>query len=155
MAITFTQISYNALLNEGAHLFRQHWEEIALHKAERPLNVNHAGFFQQESQGRLNVFAVYEEQTLVGYAVFVFSLSSHYSIPVAVNDAFYLQPEFRKGWTALKFIKYCVKKLQATQAKQLIWRTKSHQSFASLLERCGLCEDDVCYSMLLAGGKNG
>ena len=87
--ITFQVENYNTLLNDGAFLFKGHWDEIALYKGSRPLNINHSGFFQQESQGRLAVFTVRNDSNLVGYAVFTFGMSSHYSIPVVSNDAFH------------------------------------------------------------------
>jgi hypothetical protein len=149
--ITFSVENYNTLLNDGASLFKGHWEEIAMYKGSRPLNINHAGFFQAESQGKLAVFTVRSDNNLVGYAVFTFGMSTHYSIPVTSNDAFYLHPQFRKGWTAVKFIKYCLKMLKQSKAKQIIWRTKSYQSFGPILERYGMREDDVCYSMMLDG----
>ena len=153
--ITFSVENYNTLLNDGGTtLFKAHWKEIALYKNERPLNVNHASYFQLESQGRLAVFTVRSNGNLIGYSMFTFGISNHYTIPVASNDAFYLHPQFRKGWTAVNFIKYCLKKLKQSKAKQVIWRTKSHQSFGPILERYGMKEDDVCYSMMLDEEKN-
>lgn len=148
--LTFSVENYNTILNDGAtNLFEAHWKEIALYKKERPLNVNHANYFQLESKGALAVFTVRDNGALVGYSMFTFGISNHYTIPVASNDAFYLHPQFRKGWTAVKFIKYCLKMLKNTKAKQIIWRTKSYQSFGPILERYGMKEDDVCYSMML------
>lgn len=153
--ITFSVENANTLLNEGSELFKKHWKEVDQFTNERPLNIDYATFFQLESQGRLAVFTVRDTGRLVGYAVFTFGVSSHHSIPVASNDAFYIHPQFRRGWTAVKFIKYCLKMLRKTKTKQVSWRTKSRHSFGTILERCGMKEDEVCYSMMLSGENNG
>ena len=74
----------------------------------------------------------------------------HYRKTVyAINDALYFDPSIRKGLAAVKFMKWCEKKLieLSNGNIQIVqWRTKLNHNFGTLLERMGYSQDEVTYS---------
>lgn len=144
--------SFNDSFPDACSLFKQHFEEVSLStmKGKRPLSINIKKYVDLEALNRLAIFTIREEGQLLAYAAFITDTATHYSKTLyASNDALFVHPSLRQGTTAIKFMKWCEKKLVELSngnIKIVQWRTKSEHNFSPILKRMGYSEDDITYT---------
>jgi GNAT superfamily N-acetyltransferase len=72
---------------------------------------------------------------LVGYFVVVVSSGLHYKDHLfAYNDIIYLSPEYRKGFTGVRLIRFAEGCLKSDGVSVLTINTKVHQPFDRLMD---------------------
>lgn len=135
---------------EYLHLIEAHWSEIALNKSTVPLDPDFDKYYQLEDSGVLKVFTVRDEGILVGYfSVFVFPHIHYKSTVFAQNDVIYISPDYRKGFTAIKLIKFAENCLREDGVDVLQINTKAHKDFSLILERLNFSLNDKVYGKYL------
>lgn len=99
-----------------------------------------------EKNGHLRVFTARKGKKLIGYAVFTV-IPHHHRVQViqAENTLFFITKDYRKGWLASKFIKYCETWLFDNGVNQISMRTKTKASFGVLLRRLKYKEEEIVY----------
>lgn len=131
-------------------LILSHWEEVALNKTKVPLSPDYEKYYQLEEVGAFKVFTVRDEGTLVGYfAVFVFPHPHYMTTVFAQNDVIYLHPDYRKGLTAMRLIRFAQECLKEDGVEVLQINTKVTKDFSPLLERLKFNLTDKVYSKYL------
>ena len=116
-------------------LLETHWQEIALNKDRVKLNPNWDAYYDLEAVGKMKVFTARKSGELIGYFVVVVDRHIHYKDHLfATNDILYLSPEYRKGFTGIKLIKFAEKCLKEDGVSVLIINTKVHKPFDKLME---------------------
>lgn len=143
--ITHTSLSFTALINAGlkSHL-QAHYEE--LNDQAFPLDPDWTKYAQLEQMDLLRCYAAFDDNELIGYAIFLLGPSIHYSSSKwAFEDIYRIVPEFRKGMTGYKFVKYFLSQIEQEVDKVVIG-TKTKLEVGKLFERLGYKHFENLYS---------
>ena len=136
--------------SEAMPLIEAHWQEIALHQDTIQLNPNWQQYFRLEEEGKLHGYTAREDDKLVGYFVMIVVPHQHYSDhSFAHNDVIYVDPEYRKGFTAWRLIKFATEQLELAGVSVMMINIKRHKPFDKLLQRLGFTETESIYSKRL------
>ena len=135
---------------EAQHLLKMHWEEIALNKDAIKLNPDYEQYEEAEKAGMLRIFTARDGAKIVGYFALLVHRSLHYRDHMfATNDVIYLDPQYRKGLTASKMIRFAVDCLTQDGVSMVFINTKTHKPFDILLERLGFNHVENVYAKRL------
>lgn len=111
--ITFQKEPFSALFDELSDVIYPHWEEVALDKEVIPLNPDWEKYFRLEREGALHVLTVRDDGKLVGYYYGLIAGHLHYAQSLTAHtDIFYLAPEYRLGYTAVRLFSEAEKMLR-------------------------------------------
>ena len=122
--------------NEIQELLVMHYDEIALDKDVIKLNPDWKIYQEAEDKGALKGFTARENGKLVGYFVLIVSRNMHYKDHLfAYNDIIFIHPEHRKGFAAMKLIKFAEKCLKEDGVSIMTINSKCHKPFDGLLDR--------------------
>lgn len=97
-------------------LHAMHWAETERHQNEE-MNPDYGGFVSRERAGQLIQFTVRDFGNLVGHVRMYVYKSMHTQKLEAKEDAFYLKPEARQGFKAIRLWQYvesCLKQIGVT-----------------------------------------
>lgn len=136
------------VIQEGFNLFKEHWDEIAVYKDSIELSPDYDKYRQLEQAGQLHVVVARDKyDEMIGYLVSLVQQGLHYkNTKWAFNDLLYVSPEYRKGTTAIKLIKFSEQALKDDGVDVIVMRTKSSHDFSKLLERYGYECMETSYS---------
>jgi hypothetical protein len=105
--LVFQVESFRDILPELEDLHQQHFAETEQHLRGVALNPNYTYMANRERNGTLIQFtARAADGTLAGNLRMYLGESLHTGRQFAEEDTFYLLPEYRKGATALSFLRY-------------------------------------------------
>lgn len=131
-------------------LIEDHWREIALNQECIKLNPDFDRYEQLEQAGIFKLFTVRNETDIVGYfACFVMPHLHYCDHLYATNDVLYLKPEYRKGFTGIRLIKFAERCLKDDGVSVIQINTKNHKPFDPVLIRLGYSLADKVYSKVL------
>lgn len=158
--ITFQRETFSNVYQDIQPLWEQHYQEIALDKDTIELNPHVEGYKEIDDLGGLIIFTIRDDNRLIGYSFFILQYSFHYKqLICAVNDLFYLLPEYRGRWLGTKFLKESEALLKKMGVHQVQMRTKTYANFGKILERAGYKEIEIAYRKNInipnKGGDNG
>ena len=135
---------------EAGPLLHAHWEAIALNKYFIKLNPDWNRYEELERLGVLQVFTARHEGRLVGYFVMLVVPHLHYMDHLfAHNDIIYIDPEHRKGFAAMKLIKFAEEELKKMGVSVMMVNIKRHKPFDALLARMGYNHVENIYAKRL------
>jgi len=138
--------------NDAKPLLKNHWKEIAVNKDKIKLNPDWDTYRSLEEQGKLKIFTAREDGNLVGYFVVIVAVNIHYKDHLfASNDIIYLAPDYRRGFTGIRLIKFAEKCLKEDGVSVLTINTKVHKPFDLVLERLNFNLIERVYSKYLGG----
>lgn len=83
-----------------------HWCETQKFQSEQEYNPLFDRYNQYAKNDWFVQLTVRDEGRLVGYSGFYVIPSMHTQALIATEDTWFLLPEYRKGWTALKLFKF-------------------------------------------------
>ena len=93
---TFALEPYAAVVEDIKPLLSAHHQELALYQDEIPLAPDFTQYERACSSGLMRIYTAREDGRLIGYAIFVITpRHSHYAHRWAVNDIFWIDPEYR------------------------------------------------------------
>jgi len=96
--IRLTIEPFSAWRREAEPLFRAHWEEIARHREQVPLDPDWQRYQALEDGGVLFAVTMRRAWRLVGYLTYLVAPHLHYrSLVVGAQDMIYVAPEHRRG----------------------------------------------------------
>ena len=148
--ITYHVESFAGAYEEAKPLIFNHWEEIALNKDNIALNPDVEAYKNLEDQGRLHIYTAREGDKLVGYFAVIAIEHLHYKDHIfAHNDVIYVDPEYRKGFTAWRLIKFAEQQLTLSGVSVMMINIKRHKPFDKLLQRLNFTETESIYSKRL------
>lgn len=132
-------------VEEALPLFEKHYQEIAKYH-DIPLAPDFAAYAALEAQGNLRVYSARNAGDLIGYVVFFVRPHLHYSGTLfAAQDVLFLLPEYRKGMTGLRLIKFADERLKAEGVQVVTQHVKDHMDFGPILERMGYERVETTY----------
>lgn len=144
----FARESYSdRLVEEMLPLWKDHHAETAPHY-HMALEPNLMAYEQMASSGALRIFTVRNgANSLHGYQVMLVSPHPHSIRSLqAVQDILYICPQFRKGLTGYRFIKWCGDQLRAEGVQIVHQHISARYDFGHLLNRLGYELEDKVYS---------
>lgn len=148
--VTFQTESWRGCRDGDDHVLKRHYEEIAHNKQDIKLDPDWARYDAMEQAGNLIAYTARDEGKLVGYSVFFVNYHIHYnSTLVGQNDVLYLLPEYRKGMTGIRLIKYSIAQLEARGVDKIHWHVKFDHDFRVILERLGFVSEEVIVSKVI------
>lgn len=147
MAVKYQQEFLDSVVDDTKPLLEEHWEEVALNKDKIKINPDWDAYYTLEGQGNLKIFTARSEGVLVGYFVVLVSPHIHYKDHLfAKNDLIYLSPEYRKGFTGVKLIKFAEKCLKEDGVSVMVVNTKNHKPFHKIMEFLKFSPAETLYS---------
>lgn len=125
--ITYQKESFSALRYELNPIIGVHWEEVALDRETIPLNPWWDRYMQLETQGNLHVLVVRDNGRLIGYYFGLVAPHLHYAQSITAHtDIFYLDPEYRSGYTGIKLFIEAEKMLRRLNVQKMYIANKVH-----------------------------
>ena len=124
-----------AVWDEASPLFAQHWQESGY--PELGFRLDRDWYERLETIGVLKGFVAREAETdrLLGYASFIVGPQAHSPVIQAAQDTFYLRPEARRGWLALRFLTWIEGQLAASCVDVIFQHAREHSPLHVLLRR--------------------
>lgn len=116
-----------------------HWMETQEHRHDQPYAPSFDRYNAYAKQGCFLQCTARDNGRLVGYSGFYLVPSMHTQVPISTEDTWYLLPEYRKGWNAVKFYKFieaCGAALGSKECTLTIPYAKG-PSLLSLVKRLG------------------
>lgn len=104
--ITFRVESFRSIRDELHELHTAHYAETELHLKGIAMQPDYAYMAERERTGGMVQFTARQGSRLVGNCRMYVSTSRHTGRLVAEEDTLFLLPECRKGFGALKFLRY-------------------------------------------------
>lgn len=137
MTVRFAQETYAQLKAEpnALALADVHFAEVAPQGAD--LEIDHEQFQWMCEHGLLHVVTARNDGVLVGYHLTLVRKQLHRNVLSGYVDAFFLDPEHRKGSTGMRLMKYAEETLKRRGVKWLYTGTKHVKNIGILLEHMG------------------
>ena len=148
--ITYQQEFLTQVKPDILPLLHLDWLEIEHQKDIREFDPDWEAYEALEQVGILKVFTVRSEDKLVGYYSCVVSSSLHSrGLLQATIDAIYLHPDYRKGLTGYKLIKFAEKCLKEDGVKIILLGTTEVNPIDPLLLKLGYSKTEVKFEKVL------
>jgi len=129
----------------------RHWLETQQHRHDQPYKPLFDRYNSYAKLGAFLQFTARENGRLVGYSGVYIGQSMHTQATISTEDTWYLLPEYRKGWNAIKFYKfieaYCLP-MEISEVTLTIPVTKDER-LGHMLGRMGYTAVSVQYSKSL------
>ncbi len=119
-------------------MYKLQYEELGRFGKDIQVDPNWLAYNELEEAQQLLAYSVKnEDDVIVGYGLFILQRHLHYEELFAINDVFYILPEYREGMLGYKFIKFMEKDLEFNQVKMVVWSVKPQKDYSNLLKRLG------------------
>ena len=119
--------------NEAIALARVHWEGTKGYRRHEPFNPSFSRYNTASEQGYFFVFTARDEGRLVGYFGIYVTPSMHSQLLTATEDTFFIHPEYREGFTAIRFIKHVERELAKAGVHEILFSCESDNVVANKL----------------------
>ena len=140
--------TYSQWKADSAPLLIRHYAEVAA--ANFPMDVDHEQFEWLCNKGMLNVVTVRDDGKLVGYHIALMKRHMHRNVLTAYTDAFYIEPEYRKGRIAYRMFEYATATLARKGVKQIYSGCKLNRDIGRMLVHQGFKHIENTYLMVIA-----
>lgn len=131
-----------------------HYDELTLNKDRVKLKPRWDTYEAMEDAGAFTILTARDPARfgqLVGYNAFFVNRHMHYEdLVVAMNDVFYLHPDYRTGANALRFLRFTENHFK-DRAHKLAYHFKATNNFGPLLlnKRLGYSPEEGVAAKLL------
>ena len=125
------------ILTEIHPLHVAHWHETERHLAGLPLVPNYNGALVREAAGVMLQVVLRHERGLVGHLRMDIGVSNHSGTRFAAEDALYITPEHRGGFTVLRMMRYAECCLLALDVREIRASSKLVNNADVLMRRMG------------------
>lgn len=134
------------VLDEIKPLLEMHWREIA-HYQDILLAPDYDFYL---SNPLIRVYTARDEGKLIGYGVFFIAPNRHYMGSVqAVQDILFVHPDYRRGRTGYRLLKFCEEQAKTEGAQVLYHHVKLAADFGPLLNFMGYEAIETIYGRRL------
>ena len=118
-------------------MWQAHWQETEMFRHGHELKPDVARYKQFTEIGFYQLYTARENGVLVGNAGMYVTVSMHECTKQAIEDTWFLLPEYRKGRNALRFLEYVETSLKEQGVKDVYMTTKHTNGAGRILEFCG------------------
>ena len=137
---------WSAIYDKPDGLAYQHWCETQQHRHGQGYNPLFERYNQYAKAGWFVQFTVRDDGRMVGYAGVYLVPSMHSQQLVSVEDTWYLLPEYRKGWNAIKFYRHMENACKAMGAVEATLTLPVTKDLGPILKRLGYSPVSEQYS---------
>jgi hypothetical protein len=136
--LTFRSERFSEILDELHVLHEQHFAETEVHRLGFGLDPNYEYMADMERRGNMIQFtARNEDGKLVGNIRMYVNQSLHTGTLYANEDTLYIVPEYRQGFTAVRFMQYVEDCLRAIGVREVRTDSKTINKAHRLVEYMG------------------
>jgi len=123
-----------ACWNELMTLASRHWNETEGFRRGEQFAPSYARYAECERIGFFCMFTARDGGSLVGYAGMYVTQSMHSQIRIAVEDQWFLAPDYRRGRNAIQLVKYVEGALAARGVTAIQMSAKIANGVGRILE---------------------
>jgi GNAT superfamily N-acetyltransferase len=138
MSLAFAVESIAQSWPEFETLASIHWQEARDRRGNtEPFLLVRQRYESANETGFLRFLTAREDGRLVGYLVLYVTASMHSQIPLAVEDTFFLHPDYRRGRNALRFLQFMESQCRGWGVQKLLCscETTNETGIVGLLTR--------------------
>jgi len=148
--ITFQKESPEPFTTEAIELFKKHYKEIAERKDVIKLKPNLKQYNLLYERGKLEIHTIRDDGKLIGYSLWFITNHIHYADSVTANsDVLYISPDYRKGMTGVKFIKWTTEEIKKCNPQRIMFHVKPSLDYSPILERIGANFFEKIYTIVM------
>ena len=148
--ITYQSEPLSKFIEDGREMFKRHSEESSDRPDVIPLNINFNMYLKLEAANKIIALTARDDGKLVGYTLWILTRHLHYSTSLtATSSLVYVDPEYRKGLTGYKLIKWSIEKIKKRGVQRILIGVKPNKDFGKILERLGATYFEKTYSIVL------
>jgi len=138
------------ILDELKPLILEHWSELK-EDVDIPLNFDWDRYAQLDQLGKLHVVTARINGWLIGYdtGVLLDDHLHHKGTLVCCTDITWMRPEYRKGMTGYKMMKFFRDTLIARGVKKIFFACTTKRNIDVLFRRLGYKQRFVNYTLVL------
>lgn len=130
-------------------MLAEHYQELTLNKEVVKLKPRWDTYKALDHADKFVALTARDGSDLVGYNAFFVDRHMHYEdLVVAMNDVFYLHPDYRRGATALRFLRFSEAFLK-DRAHKVAYHFKATNNFGPILTRLGYSPEEGVAAKLL------
>lgn len=133
----FARENFGSMYREGMPLFQAHWQETEMYRAGHEFNLDLPRYIKYSEDGFYQMFTARDNGKLVGDAGMYVTVGMHDRRKMAMEDTWYLLPEYRKGRNAINFLKFVEQNLKEQGCQEVYMTTKLENGAGRILEFCG------------------
>jgi GNAT superfamily N-acetyltransferase len=135
--ITFSAEPLLDCLEEIKAQHQLQWDELKQGEHGLVLKPNYDGLLAGNALGKYIVFTARKDGVLVGNCSVWLYESNHTQDLMATEDTLFLQKEFRKGRTGIKFFQYCEEVLKRLGVVEIAFSVSPSNNVWKVWERLG------------------
>ncbi len=121
MSLTFAVELIGPAWEKLSELTAAHAASTTSYRRSEPFAPSRQRYQSLNESGFLHFLTARDHGELVGYLILYLTNSMHSQLPMAVEDVFYLHPDYRKGRNALRFIQFMERYCQSKGVHELLF----------------------------------
>lgn len=139
MKLTMQVELISKILPEIKELHRVHFSETEVPYKGETFNPDYDQFCALENRSQFVLFTLRDAERLVGNLGFVLHTSRHTSRPAAYEDFYFVLQGYRRGFLAVRFLKYAVSVLKEAGYEEIGMSSKmtARKDIEPILKRVG------------------
>lgn len=147
--VTFQQESLYEIIDEVDELLQLHYTELTHHKHVVKLKPMWHRYGALEEMGLFVVYTARDDARLIGYSAFFVNQHLHYEdLTIGINDVLFLHPEWRKGLTGIRLLKFSELELKKLGVHKVTWHCKDN-GLDVILKRLGYKHEEVVMGKII------
>lgn len=137
--VVFRAEKFDDALPELHAMHQEHFAETEVHRAGFAMDPDYDYMRDMERQGKLVQFTARDTETgkLIGNIRMYIQQSLHTGNLYASEDTFYIVPERRSGWTAIRFWRFMEDSVRSIGVREIRTDSKVINKVHKLNEYCG------------------
>jgi hypothetical protein len=147
--ISFAKELLCEVVQEVQPLLERHYEELTRNKDVVKLDPAWDEYAALERAGRFVIFTARDDGRLLAYNAFFLGPHLHYkSLVVGQNDVLWIEHEYRKGITPIRFLKYSHTELKSHGAQKIVYHCKDN-NLAPILRLLGFSDEEMMVGKMI------
>ena len=148
--VTFAVEDWFDVKAETAHLWPEHWAEVAVNRDQIKLDPDFDTYDHMARGGMLHIVVARSEGKPIGYHYTIVRPHLHYRQSLSgFTDIYWLAPEYRTGRTPLRLFQFVEKTLKARGVQKLFTGTKLSLDAGPLFEFMGWTETERLFIKMI------
>lgn len=150
--LTFALEPYTQKLrSEAVPLVQAHAAEVKTMPEGMEVRVPEGLYLELDAAGFLKVYTARDSETseLVGYNVFTIMNREEINALMAQHNSMFLRQDYRKGFNAMKFLKWCDDHLASIGVCYVTQHVTEAVDYSPLLRRLGYSKTETIYGKRL------
>jgi len=131
--ITFACEPIAAIWDDVMVLAKEHWEGTKSFRRHEPFAPSFERYHLANQQGLFYAFTARHDGRLIGYFGIYITPSMHSQLLMATEDTFFIHPDYRDGFNAIRFIKHVERQLAAAGVHEILFSCETDNTVAHKL----------------------